>query len=213
MSSTYVEKIKGLPQVARRLLGISSENSKLSRENSQTADTFHRPGSQHLTSLNDPVSSGYNLLYDKVVVESKFLLLKKKIFAKLNEDRLGFLLNNDRETANYSSSARFWKESGAMENKYLYFYIKPMGEEGWLFEMNESGWTVCRAEKIVKTNTFLRTTNLWDRVQIHCGVEDQSQLRVNSHAFNCELTSFSYYQTLMEEFVSKALPPKREEKA
>ena len=87
-------------------------------------------------------------------------------------------------------------ESGWVDPGRRYFYLKPFGRPGWLFERSGSGWVVSRCEKIVAKDLFLRKGEPWDVVSLF-KLEGGKRLRVGSSLAGDEIVNFSLYEKLM----------------
>ena len=98
------------------------------------------------------------------------------------------------------SRAIFICESGWVDPGRRYFYLKPFGSPGWLFERSGAGWVVSRSEKIVSRDLFLRRGSPWDVVTLFKRPGGQ-RLRVASNLTQEEIIPFSQYERMMVKAV------------
>ena len=112
------------------------------------------------------------------------------------------------------NSGTIFKEAGRIGDGRPYFYMKPSGETGFLFEASNKGWIVSRAEKIHHQDLFLREGEVMDHVTLHTSEDRRGFPRVTSVRMGGSLLSMTVYeQELLEDIglgtVSGMLSPRR----
>ena len=90
--------------------------------------------------------------------------------------------------------ASFFKEYGKMEAGRRFFFIKPPGQSGWLFETTPKGWVISKADKIVHQGMFLREGDAVDHVNLYQAGGRQDFVRVVSKSFGSDLLSMTVYE-------------------
>lgn len=98
------------------------------------------------------------------------------------------------------------REMGMLDPDRLYFYLKPLNRDGWLFERTGSGWLVSKAEKIVGQNTFVRSHEPWDRVTLYEAKKGTTTApRLTSDRLGTELVSFAVYEQKLRSTIVQEL--------
>lgn len=97
-----------------------------------------------------------------------FVRLKKRIYQEL--DRY----------ARQPESRPVFRESGRLSTGRPYFYLKPAGEIGWLFERNGSGWLVSPAEKDAARDLFVREREVFDHTELYLAKDRATMPRVKA---------------------------------
>ncbi len=126
----------------------------------------------------------YYLLDDEAVGDRVFQRMRQNIFKALDSVR-------------GSSSMKggvIFREAGRISPGRPYFYLKPAGEAGWLFERSGAGWTISQAEKIVGQDLFLRQGEAWDMVSLFGASDSSTYPRVKSPQTGGDLLSFAVYE-------------------
>ena len=127
----------------------------------------------------------YQLCRSQEVATDMFARMRRSLFRALDE----------RGEASDSSVPTVFREHGTTRGKYPYFYLKPAGDKGWLFEQSETGWVVVRAEKIVGEDLFLRRQEAWDAVDLFTVNGEAGGLpRLQSRVLGKELLSPPVYE-------------------
>ncbi len=99
------------------------------------------------------------------------------------------------DTGTQSGATRIvHREAGRIAPGRPYFFLKPAGDRGWLFERSGAGWVVSRAEKIVLQNMFLRDGDPIDSVSLFAAEDRPAFPRVRSRALGNDLLSLSIYE-------------------
>ena len=131
---------------------------------------------------------------DGAVIDACFESLREAIYDRLLRDRpvdrFGLL-----------STPSVFTERGRLESGRRYFYLKPGGESGWLFERTALGWSISRSEKIVQEGVFMRDGEPWDMVTLYRPKVLNASPRVRSLRAGDHLIGFSVYLSLMTEAV------------
>jgi hypothetical protein len=145
-----------LPRWIQALKGLSRKPSRV--EVPLVAQTS-KPAT--LEQRYEPID--YPPLSDEV-----FVRLKKRIYQEL-----------DRYARQPASRAVF-RESGKLSTGRPYFYLKPAGEIGWLFERNGSGWLVSPAEKDAVRDLFVREREVFDHAELYLAKDRATMPRVKA---------------------------------
>lgn len=99
------------------------------------------------------------------------------------------------------------REAGRIAPSRPYFYLKPAGDRGWLFERSGAGWVVSRAEKISLQNLFLRDGDPVDAVSLYAASDRPTFPRVKSRALGGELLSLAIYEQRTAERLGLVISP------
>lgn len=110
----------------------------------------------------------YQLLDQPTLADEIFARLKTRIYQELDE------------YARKPQSRPVFRESGRLTSGRPYFYLKPAGEVGWLFERSGAGWTVSAAEKDAVRATFIRERESFDATQLYLAKDRHVMPRVKS---------------------------------
>lgn len=102
-----------------------------------------------------------------------FLRLKKRIYQELDQ------------YARHPQARSVFRESGKLSSGRSYFYLKPMGEIGWLFERDGSGWQVSPAEKDAARNLFIREREILDRTELYLAKDQALMPRIKAPGLGC----------------------------
>lgn len=128
------------------------------------------------------LSESYKRPLDQPELDGVFLRMRRNMLKSLDE-----IEQNSGET-------KAVRESGTLMTGKPYFYIKPFNQNGWLFERTESGWVICKAEKIYGQDSFIRSDRAWDIASVLSSADGRSTPRVNSSRFDLNLVSLSLYE-------------------
>lgn len=93
-----------------------------------------------------------------------------------------------------SGKASALVEAGKLSPGRPYFFLKPLGRQGWLFERSGAGWVVARAEKIVAQDLFLRDGAPVDSVSLFIAPDQAGYPRVRSSTLGGDLLSLAVYE-------------------
>jgi len=142
-------------------------------------------GSQKALVKNRPTTleQRYALVEEKSEVLHSFDRLKRQVYAAVE---ITARLHPKEQT--------IFKESGKIADGRPYFYIKPAGETGFLFECNPKGWVISRADKIIHKNLFLRSGEVLDVVSLYSNTVRKGVPRVTSQRLNSELLAMTVYE-------------------
>lgn len=117
----------------------------------------------------------YEMLDHEELADEIFLRLKAKIFDSV--PKAGYL-----------------REAGKVAPGRPYFFVKPLGAKGYLFERSGKGWVVTPAEKIVGRDLFLRDQDPLDVVTLFMAKDRVAFPRVKSARGGDSLLAFSVYE-------------------
>lgn len=87
-----------------------------------------------------------------------------------------------------------YKERGRMAPGRPYFYLKPHGAPGLLFERSGPGWVVSKAEKIVDRDLFLRDGPVLEHANVFLADDRAPLPRIKSESLGSELLAFAVYE-------------------
>lgn len=135
----------------------------------------------------------YTLSEDPSLADNYFELLKDTIFK---------VFASSHKSHNTNNQKRFFCESGWIDINRRYFYLKPLDQQGWLFERSGFGWVVSRSEKIVLDDLFLRKSDPLDIVTLFL-MRGMTRPRVASRLINEEVVSFSHYEELLIKYLAQ----------
>lgn len=131
----------------------------------------------------------YELLEHDELADALFERLRRRIYQEL-----------DLRARDNPRAPTVWREGGRIAPKRLYFYLKPPGEAGLLFERSGSGWIIAPAEKIAARDLFLRRGDARDRALLYYARDSEAAPRVKSPLFGDGLSPFAVYeQKLLEK--------------
>lgn len=163
-----------------------------------------RPG---VTGKQTTVSQRKNRLVQSrpASLEQRYLLLDdQENGSGIGDEIFGRLQQRFFQMANQGLTDRagqrvIYKEKGRMAPNRPYFYLKPHGATGLLFERSGPGWVVSRAEKIVDRDLFLREGPVLEHANVFLArSDDQSQRpslpRIKSDQLGNDLLAFSVYE-------------------
>jgi hypothetical protein len=134
----------------------------------------------------------YSLVEDQLIVTKMLGRIFQAVKARLEYLNVSGL-----------SSNRAVLEKGMLPDERLYFFIQTFNESGFLVEERPKGWVISEADKIVHGNTFLRSQDAWDAVNIMAPSVPGKLMRISSMRFAPELLCYPVY----EDFLLDALPP------
>ena len=132
------------------------------------------------------LSMNYILMDDQGRVDELFLRMRRYLYQSTEQ-----LAHRDPKRV------MVLREAGRVAPNRPYFYLKSLNQRGWLFERSGSGWVVSRAEKIVSQDTFIRSHEAWDTVNIFTAADGESLPRVSSPRLGAELVSFAVYEEML----------------
>ncbi|MBM4251599.1 MAG: hypothetical protein FJ146_06480 [Deltaproteobacteria bacterium] len=158
--------ITAVPGVPR---SVASTRSETQRERRQ-AVVKDRPVS---------LEQRYTTLESSLQADEIFLRLKQNLYAALDAQEGGRTV---------------FRESGRVAPGRPYFYLKPAGEKGWLWERQGAGWVITRAEKIIGRNLFLRDEEPVDAVELFVAKDRVAMPRVRSQSLGQDLLAMAVYE-------------------
>ncbi len=98
-----------------------------------------------------------------------------------------------------------FREYGKIAPGRPYFYLKPPGGKGLLFERSGSGWVLTFAEKIVAQDLFVREQTPLDQVVLYMAKDQALLPRVMSTREGDELVAFKVYEQHLFEAVKRVM--------
>jgi hypothetical protein len=125
----------------------------------------------------------YRLVEDEDFGNEVFGRLQQRLFMLANQglsDRTGQKI--------------VYKERGRMAPGRPYFFLKPHGSSGLLFERSGPGWVVSRAEKIVDRDLFLRDGPVLEHANVFLAADRSPLPRIKSDSLGNELLAFAVYE-------------------
>lgn len=121
----------------------------------------------------------YAPLDSSLQADEIFLRLKHNLYAALDAQEGGRTI---------------FRESGRVAPGRPYFYLKPAGEKGWLWERQGAGWVITRAEKIIGRNLFLRDEEPVDAAELFIAKDRAALPRVRSQTLGQDLLAMAVYE-------------------
>jgi len=112
-----------------------------------------------------------------------FLRLKLNVYAALDRVRAGGV----------------FREAGKLGAGRPYFYVKPAGRPGLLFERSGGGWVVAEAEKIASSDLFVRRGSAVDAVSLYLASDRPVLPRVRSPWLGGDLWPLAVYEQKLLE--------------
>ncbi len=91
-------------------------------------------------------------------------------------------------------------EKGRIYPGRSYFFIKPHGKKGFLFERSGAGWVISKSEKIVGRDLFLRSYEAWDIASI--AITPSKKLRVLSSRLGSTTIGLKLYENRLIDQIS-----------
>jgi len=125
----------------------------------------------------------YRLIEDSTFGDEIFQRLQSRLFSMANQ---GMTDNRGAKIV--------YKERGKINPDRPYFYLKPSGKSGLLFERSGPGWVVSRAEKIIERDLFLREGDILEHANIFLADERTPLPRIKSDQMSSELLAYSVYE-------------------
>ncbi len=102
-----------------------------------------------------------------------------------------------------AAEVRLWPrwsfESGRIYPGQRYFFAKPHGQRGFLFEQTGAGWLISKSEKIVDRDLFLRSYEVWDLV---CLYRAGKTFRAESSRHGSGAMSLTLYERRLIDAIS-----------
>lgn len=178
MRPAFVEKLvnwsrslstRGKARLALWVMRLTAKPAKASKPVPRKSLVKSRPVS---------LEQRYELLDHVELADEIFSTLKARVFAQV-------------------AKGPYLKEAGKLAGNRPYFYVKPLGEKGFLFERSGKGWVVTPAEKIVGRDLFLREQAPLDVVSLYLAKDQASFPRVKSVTGGDALLAFSVYEQRM----------------
>ncbi len=125
----------------------------------------------------------YRLIEDSTFGDEIFQRLQNRFFTMANQGMTD------------SRGAKIvYKERGKINPDRPYFYLKPNGKSGILFERSGPGWVVSRAEKIVDRDLFLREGEILEHANVFLADDRTPLPRIRSDQMSQELLAYSVYE-------------------
>lgn len=146
-------------------------------------DAAGRKRTSLVKSLPASLEQRYRLVEDESFGDEVFGRLQQRLFMLANQglsDRAGQKI--------------VYKERGRMAPGRPYFFLKPHGASGLLFERSGPGWVVSRAEKIVDRDLFLRDGPVLEHANVFLAADRSSLPRIRSDSLGNELLAFAVYE-------------------
>lgn len=129
----------------------------------------------------------YELIERDDLSDAVFERLKRAVFQDIDQ------------SARRGANRVVAREAGRMAPGRAYFFLKPAGDAGFLFERAGAGWVVSRAEKIVARDLFLRRGAVIDSAALYLAKDGAAFPRVKSALFGDDLTPFAVYEQKLLE--------------
>ncbi len=167
-------------RISKVLSGWSSKAKSrvagwLLRTNAEAAPEKPAPRKTLVKSRPQSLEQRYEILDHEDLADEIFQRLKAKVFDTI--PKAGYL-----------------REAGKLSPGRPYFYVKPLGAKGYLFERSGKGWVVTPAEKIVGRDLFLRDQDPLDVVTLFLAKDRVAFPRVKSARGGDSLLAFSVYE-------------------
>lgn len=175
--SKLTERLKGLGT-----LWASTKDSPASR--AEALATRRRERVALIKSRPATLEERYQLLEHRGLGDEVFQRLKRRVIEASEAQQL-------------RGGAAILVEAGKLNPGRAYFYLKPLGRQGWLFERSGAGWIVSRAEKIVAQDLFLREGEPIDAVSLFMAADQKGYPRVRSTNLSGDLLSLAVYEQRM----------------
>lgn len=137
----------------------------------------------------------YVLVEDKKAVDrmfQRFCDVVTKELQKARPSRIG-------------ETPKFRMETGTLVGERRYIFVQPWNETGWLVEQAPSGWVIARAEKRLGTETFMRSGEAIDAVNLYANERDPSMIKVSSHLAGDEDVSWPLYERQITDWLKEAI--------
>ena len=125
----------------------------------------------------------YRLIEDSTFGDEVFQRLQTRLFTMANQG-----MTDSR------GSKIVYKERGKISPNRPYFYLKPSGASGLLFERSGPGWVVSKAEKIVDRDLFLREGDILEHANIFLADDRTPLPRIKSDQMSNELLAYTVYE-------------------
>jgi hypothetical protein len=132
----------------------------------------------------------YELVSDQETVTDVFQKLKDHVYKEL--DRSSVLKGDS-----LGKPVKYFREAGRIGLAKPYFFLKPAGDKGFLFEKSVSGWTLSRAEKICAQNLFLRDSEPFDYVTLYANHQLRRMPKVASQLLGEDILPFAAYERVV----------------
>jgi hypothetical protein len=149
--------------------------ARMARPKAEAAPDKPAPRQSLVKSRPQSLEQRYELLDHDELADEIFLRLKARIF-------------------DATPQAGYLREAGRIAPGRPYFYLKPLGAKGFLFERSGKGWVVTPAEKIVGRDLFLRDPEPLDVVSLFLAKDRVAFPRVKSARGGDALLAFSVYE-------------------
>ncbi len=149
---------------------------------------IHSPAGPQETRQGDIFPQSRFVLAELSAVPDRYFdRIRRLIFRHLDEARA-------KAQSGALRAPLMFRESGKLNENRPYFFLKPPGEPGWLFERAGTGWVISRCEKIHGMGTFIRRTDPWDIVNVFVSGDGEEAVRVASQRDGGELISVLVYE-------------------
>ncbi len=125
----------------------------------------------------------YRLIEDSAFGDEIFQRLQNRLFTMANQGM-----------TDIRGSKIVYKERGKINPDRPYFYLKPSGTSGLLFERSGPGWIVSRAEKIIDRDLFLRAGEILEHANIFLADDRTPLPRIKSDQMSNELLAYAVYE-------------------
>ena len=148
-----------------------------------------RPARPIVVSRPATLEQRYQLVEYAPLIDEVFTRLKQRVYQELDL------------YARQPQSRAIFRESGQLTSGRPYFYLKPSGEVGWLFERDGSGWTISAAVKDAVRSTFVREREVFDSVTLYLAKDRAVMPRVKAPGLgsgNDLLSMIVYEQKLLQ---------------
>jgi hypothetical protein len=148
----------------------------------------------------------YRILHDSEVVDEVFFRLRRHLYGAVDhhdERRRSQLKVAPPRSLGATTAAMplkaVFRETGRLAPDRSYFYLKPAGETGLLFERSGAGWVISKAEKIIGQNLFLREGDALDQVSLYFATDRPATPRVMSRRLGGDLLPLAVYEQKLRQ--------------
>lgn len=111
---------------------------------------------------------------------------------------------NQKTKVSPTTPPRLMQEWGRLDGGRQFFFLKPWGQDGFLFEEAGKGWIISKAHKISEQQRFMRSSEAWDVVNVFVNDWEESLPRLSSSRFGSELMSYPLYEEALMESISSS---------
>lgn len=141
----------------------------------------------------------YRILHDGELADEVFLRLRRNLYDALDVIDRQKLTRVSSKRVGVAAQKQVFREAGRIAPDRSYFYLKPAGETGLLFERSGAGWVICKAEKIIGQNLFLREGEPVDTVTLYFAYDRPALPRVMSKRLGSDLLPLAVYEQKLRQ--------------